>query len=447
MKRSLLALIPVLVPVDGRTRRGDKVAQVIIIGGGPAGSILGCYLSKAGITNTIIEKAMHPRPHVGESLVSSTVRILDELGLIPIMEEQSFVRKYGAAWHPTAGRGEFYIEFAEFPQEGVNQDHTYHVDRATFDHLLLQHARNLGSKVVQGVGVKRVLFDENDYAAGVVVDVDGSTTELHAEYVVDCSGRNTVLGNQRRLREKDPLFNQFAVTAHFENVVRSHDPKTEDYIHIYFLPVERGWAWQIPIDETVTSIGVVTEKSVFQESRQRKEEWFYEHISTTPDLANAMENAKQIDEFTTEADYSYAMSRFVGNGWMLCGDAARFVDPIFSSGISIAAESAKYAALQIIESMKTGDRSEAALEPYETRIKSGVSIWYEFIKLYYKLMHLFTYFIQSDEHRLGVLQLLQGEVYDRDEAPVLDAMRKIIHTVENTPGHLWAPHLTDIPID
>ncbi len=423
------------------------MAEVIIIGGGPAGSVLGCYLSKAGIDNIIIEKVMHPRPHVGESLVSSTVRIFDELDFLPIMEEQNFIRKYGAAWHPTKGRGEFYIEFAEFPQEGVNQDYTYHVDRATFDHLLLQHARKLGSKVIQGVGVKEVLFDENDYASGVVIDIDGVTTEIPAKYVADCSGRNTVLGNQRRLREKDELFNQFAVTAHFDNVHRSDDPKTRDYIHIYFLPVERGWAWQIPIDETTTSIGVVTEKSVFQDSRKRKEEWFYEHISTTPDLARAMENAKQVDDFNTEADYSYAMRKFVGNGWMLVGDSARFVDPIFSSGISIAAESAKYAALQIIETMESGDRSVEALQPYEDKIKAGVSIWYEFIKLYYKLMHLFTYFIQSKEHRIQILQLLQGEVYDREKAPVLDAMRNIVHTVENTPGHLWADHLTDIPID
>ena len=116
------------------------MADAIIIGGGPAGSVLGCYLSKAGIRNIIVEKTMHPRPHIGESLVSSTVRIFDELDFLPIMEKQGFIRKYGAAWHPTQGRGEFAIEFAEFPQEGVNQDYTYHVDRATFDHLLLQHA-------------------------------------------------------------------------------------------------------------------------------------------------------------------------------------------------------------------------------------------------------------------------------------------------------------------
>lgn len=423
------------------------MADVIIIGGGPAGSVAGCYLSRAGVENIILEKRMHPRPHVGESLVPSTVRIFEELDFLDTMEEVGFCRKYGAVWHPPKRHGEFVVDFAEFPQDGINQDYTYHVDRATFDHLLLQHARNLGSKVVQGVGVKQVLFDESDFAKGVVVDIEGATTELYADVVLDCSGRNGVLGTQRGLREKDPLFNQFAVTAHFENVTRSRDGKTADYIHIYTLRVGRGWVWQIPITDTITSMGVVTEKSVFQESRSRKEEWFYEHISSVPDLSAAMENATQVDEFTTEADYSYAMRRFVGNGWMLVGDAARFVDPIFSSGISIAAESAKYAAQSVLQAIESGDRSEAAFQPYEDRIKAAVSIWYEFIRLYYKLTPLLAYFIQSKQYRLQIHRLLQGEVYDRAEAPVLDAMRKVIRTVESTPGHLWAPHLTDIPLD
>jgi FADH2 O2-dependent halogenase len=141
------------------------------------------------------------------------------------------------------------------------------------------------------------------------------------------------------------------------------------------------------------------------------------------------------------------MSEFVGNNWMLIGDAARFVDPIFSSGVSIACESAKSASEFITKAFETGDFSKDALYPYETRVRAGVGIWYEFIRLYYKLMHLFTHFISSEEHRLQILQLLQGEVYDRANAPVLDAMRAVITTVEETPGHLWKPYLTDIPID
>lgn len=423
------------------------MADVVIIGGGPAGSVLGSYLSMAGVSNAILEKATFPRPHVGESLVSATVRIFDEIGFLPTMESEGFTRKYGAAWRPTKGQGEFSIRFAEFPQEGVNQDYTYHVERGRFDQLLLEHAQGLGSEIVQPATVRKVLFDDDGFASGVAVSINGEDSEIEAKMVIDCSGRNTVLGGQLGLREKDPIFNQFAVYGWFENVHRSENPETSEYIHIYFLPVERGWVWQIPISETVTSVGVVTEREVFKQSKQRKEEFFHELAAMSPGLSDAMKDAQMVDGLHTEADYSYAMSRFVGDGWMLVGDAARFVDPIFSSGISIAAESAKSASQAIIKALESDDLSTQSLQPYEDRVKAGVAIWYEFILLYYKLMHLFTYFIDSKEHRIQVLQLLQGEVYDREDAPVLDAMRETIRKVEETPGHIWQPHLTDIPID
>lgn len=422
------------------------MGDVVIIGGGPAGSILGAYLSKAGIDNVIFEKAMHPRPHVGESMVTATTRIFEDIDFLPVMEEERFPHKYGASWHGTDAPGEYAIWFKEFPQEGINQDYTYHVDRSRFDLRLLQHAQSLGSKVYQGVDVREVLMD-GDRAVGVKVSLAGVEVDVPAKIVVDASGRNAILGSQLRLRQKDPIFNQFAVHGWFEDVDRSANPDTWDFIHIYFLNAKRGWGWQIPITDTITSIGVVVEKEVFQQSRGRLEEYWQDMVGSSPDFARAMAKATLINDFKTEADYSYSMSQFAGDGYVLIGDAARFVDPIFSSGVSVAAHSAKFASEAIIKALESGDRTRAAFESYESKLKEGVGVWYEFIKLYYKLMHLFTYFIQSDEHRLGVLQLLQGEVYDRDEAPVLDAMRKIIHTVENTPGHLWAPHLTDIPID
>jgi FADH2 O2-dependent halogenase len=160
-----------------------------------------------------------------------------------------------------------------------------------------------------------------------------------------------------------------------------------------------------------------------------------------------MRNAKRINEFKTEGDYSYSLSKFVGDGFICIGDAARFVDPIFSSGVSVALYGAKYASERIRYAFETGDFSEAAFKPFETRVRAGVGIWYEFIRLYYKLLPLFTHFIQSKEHRLEVLRLLQGEVYDRKEVPVLDAMRKYIEAVEKSEKHLMKKSLTSISID
>ncbi len=415
---------------------------VVIVGGGPAGSALGSYLSMAGIENIILEKAIHPRPHVGESLVSSTTRVFQDIGFVETMDREGFVRKYGAAWHPPKGKGTVAIKFREFPQEGINQDYSYHVDRSKMDLLLLKHAEKLGSKIHQGMAVKRVLFDENQRATGVQLDLAGQSVKVPASVVVDATGRSTLLGRQLRWQKNDPLFNQFCVHAWFEGVDRGPSD-TEDDIHIYFLPIERGWAWQIPITDRITSIGIVAEKKVFSGSRRNWASWFNDQITPAPDFHHAMRNAKRTNDFKADGDYTYGMEKLCGNGFLLIGDAARFVDPIFSSGVSVALYSAKIAAERIQEATKLNDFSEAVFKPYESRLKKGTTIWYEFIKLYYKVLPLFTYFIQHKKYRQQLFQLLQGEVYDRDEAPVLDAMRKYIETVEKHDGHVFKDALNE----
>jgi 1H-pyrrole-2-carbonyl-[peptidyl-carrier protein] chlorinase len=418
--------------------------NVIIIGGGPAGSAMGCYLSMAGIPNIILEGTIFPRPHVGESMVTSSTRVFEEIGFLPVMEREGFIHKFGASWHAPGGK-EFAIEFGEFPQEGIRQDYTYHVDRSKFDLLLLKHAESLGSTVYLGVHVKQVLF-ENGRAYGVRVIMGGVEVDLPSKMVVDASGRNTLLGNQLKIKKKDPIFNQYAVHAWYKNVDRGQAP-TDDFIHIYFLPVERGWVWQIPINDEITSIGVVAEKDVFKQARLDYEAYFDAHCQINPDLYKAMRNAVRVNEFKSEGDYSYSMEKFVGDGYMMIGDAARFVDPIFSSGVSIALYSAKYGSERICYALGANDFSEEALRPYEVKIREGVAIWYEFIRLYYKLLPLFTHFISSKKHRIEVLRLLQGDVFDRGEVPVLDAMRKYIETVEKADTHILKPNLALIPLD
>jgi FADH2 O2-dependent halogenase len=194
-------------------------------------------------------------------------------------------------------------------------------------------------------------------------------------------------------------------------------------------------------------VGVVADKKVIREFHSDPKTYFNTHVKDNPDLARAMQNAVRINEFKTEGDYSYSLSKFAGDGFVCIGDAARFVDPIFSSGVSVALYGAKYSSERILKAFEAGDFSEAMLKPFETRMRGGVGIWYEFIRLYYKLLPLFTHFIQSKHHRLEVLRLLQGEVYDRSQVPVLDAMREYIKVVEQSDDHLLRNSLTDIPID
>ena len=319
------------------------------------------------------------------------------------------------------------------------------MDRARFDHLLLRHAEDLGSRVLQGVPVREVLFD-GSRARGVRVDVNGKDLDLEARVVVDATGRRGLIGRHQGLFQADPIFNQYAVHAWFEDVDRGPE-KTAEFIHIYFLPIERGWAWQIPITDKITSLGVVAEKDVFRQSRGDLESYFRTHIESHENLAQALRPARRINDFKQEGDYSYSMKKFCGDGFLLIGDAARFVDPIFSSGVSVALYSAKFAAEAIQEGLARNDVSAAAFQGYDDRLRSGVNIWYEFIRLYYKLLPLFTYFIQSKKHRLQVLRLLQGEVFERKEVPVLQAMRDFIKTVEESDNHAFKEQLSGIPLD
>jgi FADH2 O2-dependent halogenase len=420
------------------------MSDVIIIGGGPAGSTLACYLSLAGIDTLLLEQANHPRPHVGESLVTSTYLPFKEIGFIDTMEEVRFVRKYGAAWHALSGK-EFSISFSPFPKYGIDRDYIYHVDRSKFDHLLIKHAEKLGAKVVQGVRVRQVLFDDGN-AVGVRAQVGETEFDLHAKLIVDASGRHTLLGRQLGIKENDPIFDQYAVHAWFKGLDRGAT-ESADYIHIYFLPVDRGWAWQIPITDEITSVGIVAERDVFRKARKDVAEYFDTYIHSNPALTQALAQAERINEFKTEGDYSYVMKQFVGDHFMMVGDAARFVDPIFSSGVSVAMMSARFATEHICRAFQTGDFSRAALQPCEDQVRSGVSIWYEFIRLYYKLLPLFTHFIQSSEYKFQIKELLQGLVFDRSSVPVLDAMREYIRAVEASDNHIFKSQLSSVPID
>lgn len=425
-------------------------ADVIIMGGGPGGATLATYLAMHKINVLVLEREHHPRRHVGESLVPATTRVFKEIGFLDVMEQEGFVKKPGAAWTTWTSMNEssFVIRFSEHPQPGVDQDYTYHVNREKFDLLLLKHAASKGARILQGLRVEKVLLDERGYTCGVQALLGSRKLQLYSKIIVDATGRSTLLGNQLRLKVPDPLFNQFAIHGWFEGVDRG-PADIADFIHIHFIPITRGWVWQIPIDEKVTSIGVVTDKAAFKEgvTSSSDGDFFMEHVKGNPVLAKRMQNARQVRSFVREADYSYSMKNLCGNGFLLVGDAARFVDPIFSSGVNIAMDSAKFGCEVILTALEKGDWSYEHFKPYEDKLKAGVKVWYEFIRLYYKLMHLFTQFTSKKEYRLELLSLLQGEVYDRNATRILDEMRRVIRVVEATPNHIWKPYLTDMVID
>lgn len=430
-----------------------------IIGGGPAGAATAAYLAKAGCSCVVFEGDLFPRPHVGESLVPSSTRVFKELGFLDQMDQAGFPLKYGAAWTASSNSSIYQhdwegleansyadVRFNERAQAGVDRPYTFHVDRAKFDTMLLQHAHNLGAKVYEGVRVNRVDFSDANMPR-ILFSMGQQEYGVNVRMVVDASGRRTLLGNQLKLKVKDPVFDQYAVHAWFENYDRSVlTTKTEqnNYIFVHFLPITNSWIWQIPITETITSIGVVTQKKHFAKSKVEREEFFWQCLQSRPELYEGLRAAKQIRPFKEEGDYSYAMQQICGDNFVLVGDAARFVDPIFSTGVSIALNSARFASGDILKAAERGSFTRDNFSTFETTLRRGTRNWHEFISVYYRLNVLFTAFVQDRRYRLDVLKLLQGDVYDEEQPEVLAMMKQMVSQVEQNENHIWHRYLGEL---
>jgi FADH2 O2-dependent halogenase len=244
------------------------------------------------------------------------------------------------------------------------------------------------------------------------------------------------------MKHKDPAFNQFCIYSWFKNL-EPNPPGYEGMLFLHFLDLERSWAWAIPLRNGITSVGIVTDKRDFQKSGRTHQEFFHSLIGLNRNLTWGMRDAEQVRPWWIEADYSYEIDRMCGPGWLLVGDALRFVDPVFSTGVDVAIFSANYG-FEAIQAVLAGQaEEEIAWKEYDRRVGDGVQAWYDLISMFYKLRNLFTYFAVRKRFRERVVRILQGNLYVPESLQrareMIEIMEESYITVTSDPENLLAP--------
>lgn len=352
--------------------------DAIIIGGGPGGSTTGSALAQAGKKVLILEREQFPRFHVGESLIPFGNDILKKIGVWDKLMSAGFMRKLGAEFVLGNAQARIQILFGRYLGEAYAQ--TFQVERAKFDHLLLDHSISLGCEVWQQCKVSHAAVHEDHVV--ITCDYQGETREVSARWVVDASGRDAFLGRQLGLEKTDlGLPKKFATFAHFQNVNRN-DPPADGHITVVRLGF--GWFWMIPLDAKKTSVGLVQKLDHFKQTGMSPDECFDHVVANTPELQQRMGQAKRVNDFSSAGDYTYRHLKNAGDRWLLVGDAAGFIDPIFSSGVMLSIKSGHLAAQQIIRA-DTEKRvlTAAEQERYTKKVGQMCGIFLNMIKMFY----------------------------------------------------------------
>jgi FADH2-dependent halogenase len=380
--------------------------DALIIGGGPGGSAAATFLAKSGRRVLVLEKEFFPRFHIGESLLPYNQGLFREMGVLPKLEAAGLVKKTGAQFHLGNGAKSLFLVF----RNGVFTRHAeaFQVERATFDHLLLKHAQESGAEVREGWTV--INFASSP--GGVTLEArgpDGKVTTLQGRFLVDASGRGNLTGNQEGLRVIHPRLKKLAVFGHFNGVTLNEGEKGGDTI---IVRLENKWFWIIPLSAQKVSVGCVIDKDEFTRSEGTPEQIFTRIWNASPVLRERMKNARLLSPMQTTSDFSYRNRRLVGQRLLRVGDAAGFMDPIFSAGVYLAMYSGKLAAELVNESLKQGDDGCSRLARYERRVNRSMSTYWQMVENYYTtpFMELFL----EPRHKLhlpsAVTAVLAGEL-------------------------------------
>lgn len=383
--------------------------DVVVVGGGPAGSTVATCLARQGLRVAVFEREAFPRFHVGESLLPANLPIFDRLGCHSALQQTGLMEKRGVTLYDEyEDRGGLTVRFPRLP---FQPDSSYQVVRASFDDFLLHHAAASGATVYRQHTVTSARHEPKQVVVQVA-SAQGGTREVQTQVLVDASGRSTFLGTHFGRREPLPDLGKVSLFAHFRNVHR--DPAIpEGNARLYLIP--QGWLWWFSFADGTDSIGCVLHAQVVKARQGSIEALFDEVLATSPRVTAGLMHAERITPVQPVANFSYRITPCVGDRYLAIGDAAGFIDPIFSTGVFLAMRSGELAADAIGQAFRARDFRAQRFHKYDRYLRRGTALFLPFIERFYDPAFLDTFVSHRAPSwlRRPVVWVLSGAAFDR----------------------------------
>src|ERR1041385_9022861 len=387
---------------------GD-IYDVAIIGGGPAGSVAAALLARAGRWEIVLERDKFPRFHIGESLLPFSMQAFTRLGLHEKFARAGFMEKFGGEMYGACGDDgvKFYFEDGFRSQT----DRSYQVTRADFDKLLLDHAAECGAEVREETGVDNIEFSDDGATLVIARKGNGSAQQIGARYVIDASGRNSILSAKFKLKKNYEHLQKVSVFAHYDGMVRAEG--RDGTLTRMVRAIDR-WFWVIPLSATRTSVGVVLDGAVYKRSGLSAEEFLQQAIEEQPLLMQQMRDAERVTPVRTAADFSYRSTQLTADRWMLAGDAAGFIDPVFSSGVFLAVLGGEQAADVLHEVLDHPTKRRRLFARYARNINKAMDVYLRFVDAWYSKEFIEVFLHPQDLFQIppAVNAVLGGNIGD-----------------------------------